>query len=346
MKKLFMLSSLLLINQIQATVIVTHGLGTTGIAFYQNSSYIQKIAESAQLMGHQVKCIPWLASYNPHKEYAGLLPQERIIGAVAIAKAIIDECAQKNQIILIGHSYGGHIMNCATRLLNPANKELTDSFICELITIIKKMTNQNQTRGFSPKVVLNTLFTGWQLSQVIISAIEKTDIINKNIIEFIKQHLSLSYLEEIKKAWDTAFNEVQSYKKIKGISHINNIKIVYTIGTTFSGDSIFIPDMQIVDHHINLYSIDDFMPALFGNQCAPLHERTSNLSVFIDPSKSYAPTHHNFCGNIVMAPWILLIPENLKAKKIGNFQNFQWGISGSITFHEQQPPTYIAYPTS
>jgi len=133
--KLFpvLLASLLITSlPLASTIFVTHGQGTTAIQFYKNSGYTHAIEASAKQLGHSVKSIAWLSPTDPNKNYAGMHPQERIAGAVIIAKAIIDELASGQKITLIGHGFGGQVMQCATRLLNPANKTITDTFVYEL----------------------------------------------------------------------------------------------------------------------------------------------------------------------------------------------------------------------
>jgi thioesterase domain-containing protein len=328
------------ISILKATVLVTHGLGTSGIAFYHSSGYITALTTSAAQLGQTLTSVPWLSATDPNKEYAGLHPQERIAGATTIAKAIIDNLAAGQKVILIGHSFGGQVMQCATRLLNPANKEITDTFIYELVYAIKSLLNENQTKGVSPKVLINGIIAGWHLSKVIIAAIEKANIINQHIIDFVKQHLSLDYIQAIKNTWAQAFDEVQRYKIYRNINHRHAVIMLYTIGTPFNGSAIFTADMEVTTYHVNLYSVEDTMPAMVGSPCAPLTSRTANIRVHFEPTKAYAPAHHEFCGNLLMAPWILTIPFQLKEQHMGSFDRFTWGATGAVTFFANQAPRY------
>ena len=141
MKLLFFSFASLLISSLSpavATIIITHGQGTSAIKFYKDSPYIKTIESSARQLGHKTKGVAWLSLDDPNQNYAGLHPQERITGATIIAKAIIDERKEGNPVILIGHGYGGQVMQCATRLLNPTNKAITDTFLYELVSNIKE----------------------------------------------------------------------------------------------------------------------------------------------------------------------------------------------------------------
>lgn len=344
---------------LSATVLVTNGMGTGAIQFYKDSAYIQALATSAQAIDHAVKGIAWLSPNDPNKEYAGLHPQERIAGAAIIAKAIIDELADGQEVILVGHSFGGHVMQCATRLLNPANKEITDTFVYELVYSIKELLGDqkrdiytcsiaaragegSQTKSLSPKTIINGLIAGWHISKVVIAAIEKAHIVNQHLIDYVKEHVSLTYLEEIKKTWAKSFDTVQKYKNRRKVKHTGAVTTLYTIGTPFNGSNIFTADMAVVNHHVNLYSVDDTIPEMVGTPRAPATPRTTNLRVYFEPEKSYAPDHHQFCGNLLMAPWILLVPSKLQEQHAGNFDHFVWGTGGMITFFTKQAPVYQA----
>ncbi|MFH1254042.1 MAG: hypothetical protein V1646_01265 [bacterium] len=358
--KFFMLSVsffVLLFGVLQATVFITHGLGTEGIKYYQNSKYIDLIKESAQSLGHEVVCIPWLDVDSPEKGFAGILPQERISSAVKIAKEILNEIKSGNEIILIGHGYGGQVMACATRLINPENTKLTDSFIYELIYSIKNLgqdtedVDQVLTRTITPEVLLKTLIWGWKISKTVFNAIESSNVVNLNLTKLIKQNISLKFIDEIKSAWIDAFSQVQTYKtKLfknmeKGFDCKNSIQIIYTIGTANNGDSAFLPDMKVVQNHVNFYSVSDSSLSIsglsiLGKKLASRHPRTINIEVLFEPTKSFAPKHAEFCGNVLMAPWILQIPNGLKTKNLGGFEKFEWGKSGIVTFYTNMVPSF------
>lgn len=358
--KLYVLSVasfVLLFRVLQATVFITHGLGTDGIKYYQNSKYIDLIKESAQSLGHEVICIPWFDIDSPGKGFAGILPQERISGAVKIAKEVLNEIKSGNKIILIGHGYGGQVMACATRLINPENTKLTDSFIYELIYSIKNLgqdtedVDQVLTRTITPEVLLKTLVWGWKISKTVFNAIESSNVINPNLTKLIKQNISLKFIDEIKSAWIDAFSQVQIYKNklfkndIERFDCKNSIQIIYTIGTANNGDSAFLPDMKVVQNHINFYSVSDSRLSvsglsISGKKLASRHPRTTNIEVLFEPTKSFAPKHTEFCGNVLMAPWILLIPNELKTKNLGGFETFEWGKSGIITFYANMIPSF------
>ena len=354
---LLALSFILLFKALQATVFVTHGLGTDGIKYYQNSKYIDLIKESAQSLGHEVVCIPWLDVDSHEKGFAGILPQERIFGAVEIAKAILNEIKVGNKIILIGHGYGGQVMACATRLLNPENTKLTDSFIYELIYSIKSLgqdtedVDQVLTRTITPEVLLKTLIWGWKISKTVFNAIESSNVVNLNLTKLIKQNISLKFIDEIKVSWIDAFSQVQNYKNklfkngVKCFDFKNLIQIIYTIGTPNNGDSAFLPDMKIVQNHVNFYSVSDSSLSISGlsissKKLASRHPRTINIEVLFEPTKSFAPKHAEFCGNVLMAPWILQIPDGLKTKNLGGFETFEWGKSGIVTFYANMVPSF------
>lgn len=337
------LCPILILNTIFPTVIITHGLGTQGIDYYQNSKYVDLITESAQNLGHETICIPWLDHNHKAKGFAGILPQERIESAIKIAKKILDEVKTKKSIILIGHGYGGQVMACATRLLNPENTELTDSFIFELIHTIKNFGSNEQTKSISPQTFIDSVVLGWRISKTVFDLIESSNLANPDLIKLIKQNLSLKFTEETKKSWKSAFHEVQSYRKkiLKDETANNNlIQTLYTIGTVNNGDMAFTPDMKIVQNHINFYSSSDSILLLAGKKQVSQHTRATNVEVLFEATKGTAPKHDEFCGNILMAPWILLVPQELKSKNLGGFECFEWGKNGTVTFYPDRVPWF------
>ena len=354
------MSFVLLFRALQGTVFITHGLGTEGIKYYQNSKYIDLIRESAKMLGHETVCIPWLEIDSQAKGFAGILPQERISSAVKIAKEILNEIKAGNQIVLIGHGYGGQVMACATRLLNPENTKFTDSFIYEFVYLIKNygkdsgQIDHELTRTITPEVFLKTLIWGWKISKNVFDMIEQSNVVNPNLIKLIKQNVSLKFIDETKEAWTNAFNDVQRYKNKlfkdgKNIScdfdFKNSIRAIYTIGTAYNGDTVFCPDMQVVQNHVNFYSTSDSILCLSGlpisnKKLAPRHSKTANIEILFEPTKGFAPKHAEFCGNVLMASWILQIPQGLKVKNLGGFEKFEWGKSGTITFYSNMVPAF------
>lgn len=344
-KSLLFLNWMIFFNSVSATVFITHGLGTYGISYYQNSAYIDLIKESAKDLGHEVICIPWLDAAHPDKGFAGILPQERIKSAVEVAKAVLDKIKSGEKIILIGHGYGGQVMACASRLLNPENSKLTDSFIYELIYAIKNYDEQDDepTRAISAGAFLQAVILGWRISKSVFDVIASSNLVNQGLIKFIKQNLSLKFTEETKVAWNQAFRDVQNYikKNFKtGFDCEKSIYMIYSIGTVFSGDMAFLPDMKVVNFHVNFYSKSDSIVRYVGKSLSPANSHSTNLGVFFEPTKSQAPKHADFCGNILMGRWLLQVPELLKDKKFGGFESFKWGINGSVTFYSGDIPMF------
>jgi hypothetical protein len=320
------------------TVIITHGMGTDGISFYQKSDYIDAIKETAKSLGYKVRPVKWLSTTDHNNNYAGLLPQERIKGATTIAKEILKELGKKNDVILIGHGYGGQVMRCACRLLNPKNKEVYDSIIYDLIQIIKTLlSNQDKSDQRSLTEIVGAIATGWQITQSLINFIESTNVVNENIINYVKQNISLATFNETKNAWNTAFEKIAQDKKIlfkQGFNHQNCIKKLYTIGTIHNGssDEIFSEDMDVIKNYLNFYSTSDNIATVLSNRVSKAHQRASNINVLIEPEKASSPQHKEFCGNIQMAPWLLVIPEM--------FKQFKWGQDGEIYFFKSKKPEF------
>jgi|GEM_PF-3510076 hypothetical protein len=333
-------------NLTSDTVIITHGTGINGVSYYKKSAYVTEFTKCAKKLGHTVKTISWFSKDIPtNDKYTGVLPQERILGAVIIAKAILDEYLCGNNIILIGHGYGGQVVRCACRLLNPVNKNCGDSFIYDLVYAIKYLCAQkdcDKTKSFNLSSFISFLTLGWSLTQTLFSTIEKANLINSNLIKFVKQKISLEFLEEIKSSWDNAWHEVQKYKNKLLSSKFNCKKIIkklITIGTVHNGrnDTVFSEDPDVIEHWINFYSSGDYLFCLPRNYCSPEHRQGVNLQVFFD---GCSPKHDEFCGNIIMAQWVLLIPDALMSLCKGHFENFKWGKDACVNFYTDKFPVY------
>ncbi len=281
------------------TVFITHGLGTYGISYYQDSAYIDLIKETAKEMGHEVVCIPWLDDSHPDRGFAGILPQERIKCAAGIAKAILKEIKEGEKVILIGHGYGGQVMACASRLLNPENHTLKDMFIYELFYAIKNYGDQDpaRTRSISPVALIQAITWGWKISKTVFDAVESSNLVNQGLIKLIKQNLSFKFIEETKKAWNDSFKDVQNYaKKLfkDGFDCKNRVAMIYTVGTVFGGDKAFLPDMSVVGHHVNFYSDADSIVSYAGGRVAPQSSRSTNINVLFEPTRAYNPNILSF----------------------------------------------------
>ena len=181
--------------------------------------------------------------------------------------------------------------------------------------------------------------------------VEASNIVNQNLIKLIKQNVSLKFIDETKAAWSNAFDQVQNYKNrlfkdgLAGFDYKKSIQVIYTIGTANNGDTAFSPDMTIVQNHINFYSSSDSILSLSGlpfnsKKLASRHARTANIEVLFEPTKGFAPKHAEFCGNVLMAPWILQIPQWLKNKNFGGFEKFEWGKSGTVMFYSDMVPAF------
>jgi hypothetical protein len=350
MQKKFLLFLILVIffKAAAATVFVTHGLGTQGISYYQNSAYVDLIKEAAKDLGHELVGIPWLDESHQDRGFAGILPQERIRSAVGIAKSILEKIKAGEKIVLIGHGYGGQVMACATRLINPENHTLKDLFIYELFYTIKNYGNDEaavQTRSISPVTLFQAIAWGWKISKAVFDVVESSNLVNQGLIKLIKQNLSLKFIEETKSAWNDASKEVQAYAKKLFKDKFdckNRIHMIYTAGTVFGGDNAFLPDMKVVEYHVNFYSKADSIVSYAGGRVAPQNSRSTNINVLFEPTRAYDPKHSEFCGNIFMAKWILQIPEELKLKKVGGFDSFRWGKGGAVTFCLDKAPVFTS----
>jgi len=96
-----------------AKVIVTHGAFGDDMDWYKPGGYFyEALIPAAKMMDEEVISFTW-------KQYlGGVTHKERLNAAKDLAKLIIDITNEgDNEIILIGHSYGGHVIKAASQFL-------------------------------------------------------------------------------------------------------------------------------------------------------------------------------------------------------------------------------------
>ena len=114
-KFLFSLLFFLLIPiSIFSKVIITHGVLGNDSDWYKPGGYFyEAVSESAKKLDQSVDTFSWT------QDLGGITHYERIKAGIKLAKQIVDnKVAGEKEIILIGHSYGGHVIKVASQLLS------------------------------------------------------------------------------------------------------------------------------------------------------------------------------------------------------------------------------------
>lgn len=106
-------------SSVQAVVILIHGTFANDSAWCKpGGDFYEAISKKAALLGHNVVPFTWSGKL---KESA------RIKAAESLVKLIVSY-PKNEQIIVIGHSHGGNVINFASRLLYDPLEEIMESF--------------------------------------------------------------------------------------------------------------------------------------------------------------------------------------------------------------------------
>ncbi|MBU4269937.1 alpha/beta hydrolase [Candidatus Dependentiae bacterium] len=100
-------------SNLYSKIIVTHGAFGDDMSWYKPGGYFyEALVPAAKNMGEEVISFTW-------KQFLGGITHiERCDAATALAKLVIDIANQgDSEIILIGHSYGGHVIKAASQFL-------------------------------------------------------------------------------------------------------------------------------------------------------------------------------------------------------------------------------------
>ncbi|MFH1643657.1 MAG: hypothetical protein ABIA74_00580 [bacterium] len=291
---------------LNSVVIVTHGALAQESLWYQpGGSFFESLKIESLELGHKKT-----NSFSWDQYLGGVTHYERLKAGVKLAKLVIDFAKKgEKEIVLVGHSYGGHVIKAASQLL--------DDFIDDLTMY-----------GVESEPVLDLTTT---------SSPDK-----KNIEEEQKEK------EELQAFFAVAKEEVQKYKEKVGIQETKAqkdylIDSVYTLGTP-NNIPDYVADMDIIGHLYNFYSKGDLVQEIVGDVLLPepKHERAVDLSIEIK-NKGWLgwglPNHREIHAEII-AKWLLYIPNYLIQEKIGNFENFTFNATGNICFAQNKMPIY------
>ena len=305
---LFFLLIMLSSTTTKTVIILIHGSFAANAKWYGPSgNFYKTLEQSAKQFNQKVISFSWSG-----------IPQniEIIKGSEKLAQLILSY-PENEEIILIGHSHGGNVINFASRLLFDPIKELMANqiSISELISqAYKKFSKQLRKRNE-----------------------EKKENEQENIASLI-----INIIQEIKKSKQQKnLIQFQKIKNLKNKKYI--INKVYLLATPVDTKR-FSPEMDVIKNIYNFSSENDYIQTVAGlfKKTYPEHDRIANLFTKIeDKSKICNPPSHKGMHDPILAKWLLSIPEKLKTDKIGNFENFIYKKNGDIYFYKDKNPEYI-----
>ncbi len=304
-KKIFFVCALLTLQfQLNSVAIVTHGAWGDEMEWYKPGGYFHKaLSISASVIGQKVYPFVW-------KQFlGGITHKERLNAGRDLAKLVVDFSNQgEREIILIGHSYGGHVIKAASQILAVAL----------------------QLQPIDTPIIVQS----------------KTDqIVNKSGgVEVKKANPN----EWDQKYYEQVCNEVKKYKEEKLLNkNINKdflMDAVYTLGTP-NDIPDYEANMNVVGYLFNLHSYGDLVHNLIGDHVLPepRHKRAVDLEIRIKGTGWFGLT--NKPGHLKMhseeiAKWILYIPFHLINEPKTGFNKFTFDRRGIVKFEENKLPIY------
>jgi len=324
-KFLFSLLFFLLIPiSIFSKVIITHGVLGNDSDWYKPGGYFyEAVSESAKKLDQSVDTFSWT------QDLGGITHYERIKAGIKLAKQIVDnKVAGEKEIILIGHSYGGHVIKVASQLLSFAQ--------------IPSFSEEQQ----EPEEVVSQ-----EIEEIVPE--EKIDETEEALEEILTEEEIFEDLErdleflETDEFFEMACFEVQKYKEDKLKGRIKDeflIDAVYTLGTP-NDIPDYIADMNVINHLYNFYSKGDLVQDMVGDHLLPFpkHERAVNLRVEMKKDGWWCfwnwPTHTQMHAEAI-GKWLLAIPFGFMNEGMGNFDKFTFACDGMIKFEKDKLPLY------
>ena len=286
---------------VDSVTIVTHGAFAQNSSWYKSEGlFFETLKKEANNLDHETVSFSW------DQDLGGITHYERLSAGIELAKLVLDFAKNgEKQIILIGHSYGGHVIKAASQLL--------DDFIDDFAMY------------------------GVESETIVTTALEKKSIEQSEQEKLDLQQAFLQAQKEVQ-----AHKEKLELEQTKGQKDYF-IDAVYTLGTPNDMPD-YVANMNVIGNLYNFYSKGDLVQEIVGDVLLPdpKPERAVDLCIEIKNDGWFgwgAPNHAEIHAEIV-AQWILHIPFILMEEKIGNFQNFSFDLTGNIFFSKNNPPVY------
>ena len=239
-------------------------------------------------------------------QWSGTPVEKDIINAGKILAKLIQSYPATEPIIVIGHSHGGNVINYSSQLLED------------------KVTSLCNQMSHKP------------IDAVVAAATQ----------QITAQHLSDANALTHYTSPTSAFCDVVATTK-QGTLTTNNqkkyrITRVYLLGTPVDNKH-FAPNMNVIGHLINLYSVGDYIQQVLGlyERRYHLHERLTNIEIeFKKDGMSITKPGHSALHGTLVGRWLLYIPDYLSKQGIGNFKQFTYAHNGRIMFEQEKEPWY------
>jgi len=290
-------------SKLFSVIILIHGTFSLKENWYQpNGKFFQELQKQATILNKKIVPFCWTGENNN---------TARIDAAKNLIQLILSY-PETEEIILIGHSHGGNIINIASKLLHNLK---TTALTCD--------------------------------SENIFSSQELANLINSSYERIYGQKLNLQTLVNIECLLNTKKEKsLNSKPTIKTNQKEFLIDQVYLLATPVNKENL--PDMSIIKNLYNFYSNGDLIQKVFGfyKRKISLNTRVTNLEIKFTNNQSTLNAEqkpgHSELHDPIIAQWLLKIPDKLKIEKIGGFENFNPEQDGIIYLSEN----FIKYEKS
>ncbi|MBD3273367.1 hypothetical protein GF385_03410 [Candidatus Dependentiae bacterium] len=287
---------------LNSIVILTHGaFGDTDNWYEKGGYFYDALSDSGKILDKEIITFKW------EQYLGGITHHERLSAGKALAEFIADKVSGgEKEIILIGHSYGGHVIKLASQIL---------AIGLDLQDMDRPVIIPENNKKF----------------------LDLDENFFKSICSEFKNSSSLKKLKKF-------LSKRNSAEKLDNIDKFI-IDQVYTLATPNDIPDYF-SNMNVIGFLYNYFSKGDLVQDFVGDRelPQPKHERAVNLEVRMKGSGWFGlwgkPNHIEMHAEII-AKWILYIPLFLSKEKIGNFDKFNFDYNGQVKFSPKKPPVYI-----
>lgn len=299
----------------QPVVIIIHGSFASTTSWPQpDGAFFKEIEHQAHELGHKTITFCW----------SGIPTDQEIIKGGKILAQLITSYPDNERIITIGHSHGGNVINIASQLLHKLISHGTPAVQADVSPIVLEIPHLVTTTDLH---LLTTTRTGSQA-------------------QGLTRQLIITEEQPFQNLMDQAFEELRSLNtKFLTRSKSNYfIEFSYLLGTPVNM-SKFWPHMETIKNMILLYSDGDMIQPVLGmfEKSYPHHNRRANVKVklYTSDQNGKAPSHTDL-HHPSIGKWLLCIPNILTQLRIGNFNQFKFGMDGKINFYSEKEPDYFA----
>ena len=289
-----------------AVVILVPGTFATNATWWQpGGDFFQSLERHAQQHNHYHVPFYWSCSLGIYA---------RLQAAEILAKLILSYQDQGN-IVVVGHSHGGNVVNLASQMIHLAK-------IGPILTAAE------------PSTSLLDVLSPFSLFRTLDTEITKNDTEEEECAILFNQIVTrlATSLQPTTRNFNNNTDEEEKYL----------IDEVYLLGTPVDANT-YAPNMHTISMVYNLHSKGDMVQPVLGlyDECFQGKKRIVNLQVFLEAEVIYEPNHAQLHDPMI-ARFLLAIPKLVESKR----DKEEMEHDGSIQFYKDKEPLLISHSPS